>query len=143
MIGIDALTDNLWALTYSYLGRCDEAGEYYAKINRTTPYCPRSFEAFKHKKAADAAFRAGDFDSAKINYETALDLQPGFVEVQNNLASTLASTERYTEALALYLDLENKTPTIDTLHEDIAKTYSYLIPNPLHKVTFKASLIYG
>lgn len=114
------------ALAYSYLGHCDEAGTYYQKINQTTPYCPRSFEALKHKTTADAAFRAGDFDSAKINYETALDLQPGFAEVQNNLASTLAETERYTEALALYLDLEDKTHKISTLHEDIAKTYSYL-----------------
>ncbi len=113
-------------LTYSYLGRCDNAGEAYAKVNQTMPYCPRSFEADNEKAAGDNAFQKGAFNSARTHYEKALALQPNFVEVQYNLASTLAETENYEKALALYLDLEHDAPPINMLSEHIATTYSYL-----------------
>lgn len=113
-------------LIYSYQGDCDNAGVYYSKINKNIPYCPRSFEAYNKYELGNIAFKENRLQDAVNEYSQALSLQPNYVEVKNNLASTYGALERFTESLKLYLEVEAEKPEFNDLYKNIATTYSFM-----------------
>jgi tetratricopeptide (TPR) repeat protein len=87
------------------LGRTDSAFVHVRKLNALYPEYGAGWYALGNIYA-----RVYQPDSARIAYEQAIRLMPGFAQAENNLGAVLEQLGRFNEALAHYRRAEQILP---------------------------------
>ncbi|MCP4707556.1 MAG: tetratricopeptide repeat protein, partial [Planctomycetes bacterium] len=112
-----SIVRNWLALAYFRLGRHQKAFELWEAALQEVPDMYSVYE-----NMGDAYYLLGDLDQATINYNRALRLNPGLVQIRNNL-QIIANLIRLDQSIADYSEKLRRSPNDPAIHSRLGYLY--------------------